>query len=65
MMKTVQDDVSRFGLRRIHSIDVSGRVTDPPLPDGWRLVDRLEYIEEETGVAHLWLFMKENKDENG
>ena len=61
-IKTVQDDVSRFGLRRIHLVNTGDRAIDPPLPEGWRVVDTLAYVEEEIGVSHLWLFMK--KDEN-
>lgn len=64
-MKTVQDDVSRFGLRRIHLVSMNGRVDVVP-PEGWKVVDYLEYEEAEIGIWHLWQFLKkECEDENG
>lgn len=58
-MKIVQDDVSRFGLRRVHVVDGRQLTVDSfAVPEGWRVVDHLLYEEEEIRMWHLWLFMK-------
>lgn len=64
-MKVIEDKVSRLGLRTIHYI--SQRPIDETLraaPEGWVLVNYMEYEEELIGVHHLWLFIRRN-DENG
>lgn len=56
--KTVQDDVSRFGLRRVHKISYEPLAMSCETEPGWRVVARWKYEEAEIGVHHLWVFMK-------
>jgi len=67
---TVRDDVSRYGLRRVHLIRAGKRVNEA----AWLeengiseelLLAKLVYEEEDTGMWHLRLYWKEGSVVNG
>lgn len=62
-LSVVQDDVSRFGLRRLHVIRMGGKVEKDDWlvqieGDGGEVKAVLEYEEEELGLWHLRIFWK-------